>query len=220
MKHRDHAVLLTPPLRNNRSVQASTKTEKAQPDTGAPSRARHTGKTQTSSPGVESPPRRRETHFLAPGKGKPYLLSEALATGLGDKRRDEGVGGGRRCARIPLGTPARTLVGVITSLGTRCLAHTGQDRARGPPPGHMALEGPVARMPEAKKQRMEHPSSRKAPWGSGWATEPQPGASENSQGALELTSYGVGAVPPHPAPASAEQQEMGCFCYDLATNPG
>ena len=95
MKHRDHAVLLTLPLRNNRSVQASTKTEKAQPDTGAPSRARHTGKTQTFSPGVESPPRRRETHFLAPGKGKPYLLSEALATGLGDKRRDEGVGGGR-----------------------------------------------------------------------------------------------------------------------------
>lgn len=47
MKHRDHAVLLTPPLRNNRSVQASTKTEKAQPDTGAPSRARHTGKTHS-----------------------------------------------------------------------------------------------------------------------------------------------------------------------------
>lgn len=215
MKHCDHAVLLTPPLRNNRSVQASTKTEKAQPNTGARSRARHTGRTQASSPGVERGrliflPRERENLIC-------FQRPWRQAWEIREEIRVWEAGGG---VRIPLGTPARTLVGVITSLGTQCLAHAGQDRARGPPPGHMALEGPVACMPEAKKQRMEHPSSTKALWGSGWATEPQPGASENSQDALELTSYGVGAVPPHPAPASAEQQEMGCFCYDLATNPG
>ena len=34
---------------------------------------------------------------------------------------------------IPLGTPARTLVGVTPSLRARCLALTGQDGARGPP---------------------------------------------------------------------------------------
>lgn len=149
MKHCDHVVLLTPPLRNNRSVQASTKTEKAQPNTGARSRARHTGRTQTSSPGVERGrliflPRERENLICFQ---RPWRQAWEI--------RDKGVGGGRSCVRIPLGTPARTLVGVITSLGTQCLAHAGQDRARGPPPGHMALEGPVARMPEAKKQRME-----------------------------------------------------------------
>lgn len=62
--------------------------------------------------------------------------------------------------RIPLGTPARTLVGVITSLGTQCLAHTGQDRAR-VPSGHMALEGPVAHACQKQRNRgwKEHPSS-------------------------------------------------------------
>ena len=201
MKHHDHAVLLTPPLRNNRSVQASTKTEKAQPNAGAwPGQDTQAGR---RCPHLLCPSRRRETHFLAPGKGKPYLsLSEALSTGLGDKIRDKGVGGRRRCARIPLGTPARTLVRATASLGARCLALAGQDRTRGSPPGHMAAEGPAARTAEAKKQRVEHPSSTKAPWGSVWATEPQPVASENSQEAQELTSHGVGAGPPLPLPAS------------------
>ena len=77
MKRCNHAVRASIPTATEPAPGASRPPQRPRKhNPSAQSRERHTDRTRTSPPGVGCPPRTRETHFPAPRKGKPHLLSE------------------------------------------------------------------------------------------------------------------------------------------------
>lgn len=198
MKHRgDHAVSLTPPLRDNRSVQASMKTARAQPNTRAWSGARHAGRTQTSSPGVGWPPAGGRLAFL-PRERESLICCQRPWRQAWEIREEirvwEAGGGAGVC--IPPGTPARMFARWSDRL-TGCSVPGTRRAGQG--------QGSPSKAHGSGSKETE--GGPKAPWGSVWATEPQPGASESSQDAQELTSHGPGAVPPPKPPCQPQQSK-------------